>query len=55
LPAAEHPEYGIVHRLRLDLFDCSHLAAVSSPFLRLLKAQRKPYSTTNTIHTAMSS
>jgi GNAT superfamily N-acetyltransferase len=35
LPPAAHPEYGVVHRLRLDLFDSNHLAAVSSPFARL--------------------
>jgi hypothetical protein len=33
---AEHPEYGVVNRLRLDLYDSNHLAAVSSPFSQVL-------------------
>ena len=31
---AEHPEYGLVHRLRLDLRDIQYLEHVQSPFCR---------------------
>ena len=37
LPVAEHPEYGLVHRMRLDLTDRQHLVTVGSPFARLLE------------------
>ena len=40
LPTAIHPEYGCVHRLRLDLHDVEHLHRVGSPFLDLLPARR---------------
>jgi hypothetical protein len=37
LPVAEHPEYGRVHRMRLDLMDRQHLVAVASPFAKCLE------------------
>jgi len=40
LPTAMHPEYGRVHRLRLDLHDIENLHRVGSPFLDLLPARR---------------
>jgi hypothetical protein len=36
LPQAMHPEYGAVIVMRLGMRDAQHLAAVNSPFLRLL-------------------
>jgi hypothetical protein len=36
LPRAIHPEYGAVIVMRLDMRDARHLAAVKSPFLRVL-------------------
>jgi hypothetical protein len=36
LPQAMHPEYGAVIVMRLGMRDARHLAAVKSPFLRLL-------------------
>jgi hypothetical protein len=36
LPRAVHPEYGAVIVMRLDMRDARHLAAVKSPFLRVL-------------------
>lgn len=41
LPQGQHAEYGNVTRLRLDLRDAAHLAAVRSPFLHLLKASEQ--------------
>ncbi len=38
LPQADHPEYGLVHRMRLDLTDVAHLEAVGSPFAKLLRS-----------------
>lgn len=36
LPQAVHPEYGTVIVMRLGMRDAQHLAAVKSPFLRVL-------------------
>jgi|SRR5580658_1753390 GNAT superfamily N-acetyltransferase len=36
LPQREHPEYGVVTVMRLDVRDRAHLQAVHSPFLALL-------------------
>lgn len=36
LPRAMHPEYGAVIVMRLGMRDAKHLAAVKSPFLRVL-------------------
>jgi len=40
LPTAMHPEYGLVHRLRLDLLDVENLRRVKSPFLDVLPSRR---------------
>ena len=40
LPMATHPEYGLVHRLRLDLLDVENLQRVKSPFLDVLPPRR---------------
>lgn len=41
LPRAIHPEYGAVIVMRLDMRDTEHLAAVRSPFLRVLSRATK--------------
>lgn len=41
VPPAVHPEYGLVHRMRLDLADLEHLEAVQSPFAKLLREDRR--------------
>jgi len=35
-PKAEHPEYGLVNRLRLKVLDMEHFLAVKSPLARVL-------------------
>lgn len=40
LPKAEHPEYGLVNRLRLNVTDLAHLEAVHSPFAPILRTMR---------------
>ena len=49
LPTAIHPEYGRVHRLRLDLHDVENLQRVKSPFLDVLPT-RRPASSVPLIH-----
>ena len=49
LPTAIHPEYGRVHRMRLDLHDVENLQRVKSPFLDVLPT-RRPASSVPLIH-----
>jgi predicted GNAT family N-acyltransferase len=41
IPVREHPEYGLVQPMRLDLHDHAHLARVASPYLPELQAFRQ--------------
>lgn len=43
LPPAEHPEYGLVHRMRLDLANHTHLEALSSPFAKQLQSLKRDH------------